>query len=201
MDYAISKIECNLSLKIDIYSFLVDILLFTNGASSWTTELQARNSWIDGSREYREAWKKEYIVSDTAKQNNIIKIEGYRAAITSLKSSQNCKIDTGFQDNSPKRNQPIKIIQCMGATVFNLDRKLYIWNDRVSLLKDSGECVFSVSMKEIRCLKNGGYLAPTYMSLELKNGEIIHFKIDGNSIQNAREAKKLPDLINKLASK
>ena len=101
-------------------------------------------------------------------------------------------------ESAKKETRLLKTIQCMGATAFNLDRKLYIYDNRIALLKDSLEVVFECYYDEIKSLKTGGALAPTFLKLELINGTQYKFKLNGNDISMLKVAKELPEYITLL---
>ncbi|MDY5940713.1 MAG: TFIIB-type zinc finger domain-containing protein [Eubacteriales bacterium] len=110
----------------------------------------------------------------------------------------NCSSTEQVIADRPTASGLLQTVQCIGATVFNTDRKLYIYSDHIVLKKDSGEIIFSHNYRDVKCLKNGGFMAPTMMSLVLNDGAVQKFKLNGNDPAMVKIAKELPDYIDKL---
>lgn len=83
----------------------------------------------------------------------------------------------------------LRTIPCIGATVFN-SRTLFVYDNHIVLKKDSGEIVFDYDYSDIKCMKNGGFWMPNYMSLVLNDGTVQKFKV-----ANAKDGKALPEYI------
>lgn len=103
-------------------------------------------------------------------------------------------------DDKPIKKKPVllKTYQCIGATTFNLDRKLYIYDNRITLMKDNYETIFDCNYQDVKRVKNGGMLAPTFMSLVLNDGTVYKFKFNGNDFSMLKVAKELPGYIDLL---
>ena len=86
-------------------------------------------------------------------------------------------------------------IQCMGATAFNMDRVLILWNDHIALVKNNGEILFDETYDNVSCLKGGTFLAPTFLKLVLEDGTEKQIKLNGNDFSMLKVAKTLPNFV------
>lgn len=84
LETAVEELSSGNRNEIPIYEILSSMVTSVMNSCSWTTVLETKTDFATGRKMYRDAWKKEYVLSDTAKEQCRVRLQKYSQKIKEL---------------------------------------------------------------------------------------------------------------------
>ena len=84
LESAVGELAFGNSSEVPVYELLSSMVSTIMNSCSWTTVLETKTDFVTGQKLYRDAWKKEYVLSDSLMQESKERLQKYVQKIKEL---------------------------------------------------------------------------------------------------------------------